>query len=357
MDTATPRAATRPGPPLTDGAAGLITRVEELSYELKIAQVMTPSPRTATPDMRMGELLELLRQARISGLPVVSHDRLVGVISLEDLVRAMSRQDLNAAVADYMTRDVITVKDTDPVVEALQLFTRTKVGRLPVVAGPGPAAHLGSEVAAGRLVGILTKGDITRGLLLALQRDYQAEEVRRYRASHLFEDIESNRTSLILRYTVKAQDFNHGGHASSRLKRALLRLGATPPIARRCGIAVYEAEMNLIIHAANGGFIRVEIEPHRILVKVVDDGPGIPDVDLALKPGYSTASEAVRELGFGAGMGLPNIQRCVDKLTIESGAGRGTRLEMKIYLPPAESLLEASRPAPEELTHDSASRD
>jgi anti-sigma regulatory factor (Ser/Thr protein kinase) len=241
------------------------------------------------------------------------------------------------------------------VVEALQLFTRTKVGRLPVLAGSGSAA--GGPAAPGRLVGILTKGDITRGLLRALQSDYQAEEVRRYRASHLFEDIESNRTSLILRYTVKAQDFTHGGFASSCLKRALLRLGATPQIARRCGIAVYEAEMNLIIHAANGGFIRAEVEPHRILVKVVDDGPGIPDVDLALKPGYSTAPEAVRELGFGAGMGLPNIQRCVDKLSIESGAGRGTRLEMKIYLPPAESLLESSRPAPEDATHDPARRD
>jgi anti-sigma regulatory factor (Ser/Thr protein kinase) len=112
--------------------------------------------------------------------------------------------------------------------------------------------------------------------------------------------------------------------------------------------------MNLVLHAVSGGFIRVEIEPHRILVKVVDDGPGIPDVALALKPGYSTASEAVRELGFGAGMGLPNIQRCVDKLSIESGAARGTRLEMKIYLQPAESLLETSRPAPEELEHDPA---
>jgi CBS domain-containing protein/anti-sigma regulatory factor (Ser/Thr protein kinase) len=349
--------ASRADEAVTDGAAGVITRVEELSYELKIAQVMTPNPHTATPDMRMGDLLDVLRRARISGLPVVGRAGLVGVVSLEDLVRAMSRLDLNAAVADYMTREVITVKDTDPVVEALQLFTRTRVGRLPVVAGQAAPDGPGAEAVSGSLVGILTKGDITRGLLRALQSDYQAEEVRRYRASHLFQDIESSRTSLILRYTIKAHDFEHGGYASSCLKRALLRLGAAPQIARRCGIAVYEAEMNLVIHATNGGFIRVEIEPHRILVKVVDDGPGIPDIERALKPGYSTASEAVRELGFGAGMGLPNIQRCVDKLAIESAPGKGTRLEMKLYLPPADSLRESNHPALQDQLHDTSRRD
>jgi CBS domain-containing protein/anti-sigma regulatory factor (Ser/Thr protein kinase) len=315
-------------PPITDSTAGQITRAEELAYELKIAEVMTTEPRVVAPTTRMVDLLEIMRLARISGMPVVKDGRLVGVVSLEDLVRAMSSGDVQGEVADYMTRQVISVKATDPVVEALQVFTRTRVGRLPVVN------------ADGGLAGILTKGDVTRGLLQALQREFQAEEVRRYRASHLFEDIESNRTSLILRYVVKPQDFAGGGYASSCLKRALLRLGASPPIARRCAIAVYEAEMNLIIHATGGGFIRAEIEPHRILVKVVDDGPGIPDVDQAMQPGYSTASAAVRELGFGAGMGLPNIKRCVDKLLVKSAPGTGTRLELTIYLQPEDSLRE-----------------
>ena len=97
----------------------------------------------------------------------------------------------------------------------------------------------------------------------------------RYRASHLFEDIISDRTSLILRYTIQKGDFTHGGTASSYIKRALLRLGANPQIARRCGIAAYEAEMNLIIHTTNGGMIRVEIEPHQITLEAYDDGPGI----------------------------------------------------------------------------------
>jgi len=168
--------------------------------------------------------------------------------------------------------------------------------------------------------------------LKALQSDYQAEEVRRYRASHLFEDIESERTSLILRYNIKAGDFTRGGSASSKIKRALTRMGASPQIARRCGIATYEAEMNLIIHSTDGGIIRVEIEPHQISIDVYDYGPGIKDVELAMRPGYSTATEKVRELGFGAGMGLVNISRCVDLMKLESQFGKGTRLRMKLYV-------------------------
>jgi anti-sigma regulatory factor (Ser/Thr protein kinase) len=159
-----------------------------------------------------------------------------------------------------------------------------------------------------------------------------------YRASHLFEDINSDRTSLILRYSIQQGDFTHGGAASGYIKRALLRLGASPQIARRCGIAIYEAEMNLIIHTTNGGVIRIEIEPHQITMEAYDDGPGIKDIDLAMRPGYSTATEAVRELGFGAGMGLVNISRCVDSMKLESTYGKGTRLRMKLFLQKMEGF-------------------
>jgi CBS domain-containing protein/anti-sigma regulatory factor (Ser/Thr protein kinase) len=315
---------------ITDGAAGLITRVEELAYELRIDEVMTADVKVVTPDLHMVEVLELFRQARISGAPVVSNESLVGVISIEDLIRCLRRGDLEAPVGSYMSTNLITVNSFDPVVEALKTFSQTRVGRLPV---------LDKE---GKLAGIITKGDITRGILSALERDYQVEEVRRYRASHLFEDIVSNRTSLILRYEIKPRDFTRGGEASSYIKRALLRLGANPQIARRCGIAIYEAEMNLIIHATNGGIIRVEIEPHLISMETIDDGPGIEDVEQAMKPGYSTATDDIRELGFGAGMGLTNIQRCVDEMILESSPGKGTRLGMKIHLHADETFRETS---------------
>jgi CBS domain-containing protein/anti-sigma regulatory factor (Ser/Thr protein kinase) len=315
---------------IDDRVAEEITRVEELSYEIKIGEVTTHNLISVSPHETMIQVVELFRHKRISGAPVIDDDHLVGIISMEDLIRCLLKSDTNSEVKKYMTSPPTVVKASDPVVEALKVFVNTHFGRLPVLDDEG------------NLYGILTKGDITMGLLRALQRDYQIEELRRYRASHLFEDIESDRSSLILRYQIKPHDFTNGGAASSNIKRALIRLGAAPMIARRVGIAVYEAEMNLIIHTTNGGVIRVEIEPHRISIDATDDGPGIEDVQQAMKPGYSTATEEIRELGFGAGMGLVNISRCVDNMILESTPGKGSRMRMKIYLN-EDSVGEASQ--------------
>lgn len=305
-----------------------ISRVEELAYDLKVDEVMTREPATVTPETQMSEVLELFRTKRISGAPVVENNILIGLISIEDLLRCLQKSDLEAETGKYMSTKLLTIRNTDPVIEALKKFVSSHFGRMPVVDSNG------------KLTGIITKGDITSGLLRAVQHEYHEEEVRRYRASHLFEDIESDRSSLILRYNIKQGDFLHGGAASSAIKRALIRLGANPQIARRTGIAVYEAEMNLIIHTTNGGIVRVEIEPKQISITISDDGPGIEDVNLAMRPGYSTATESVRELGFGAGMGLVNIQRCVDSMRLESVQGSGTNLRLKIFLPDQETVGE-----------------
>jgi len=311
----------RRGRPITDHDAHEINRVEELSYDLKTREVMTTELRTASPEMPISKVLDILRIHRISGVPVLAEGNLVGIISLEDIVRAMEKNDLSATTEQYMTRDVVTVASYDSIVKAIRTFTEKRLGRLPVV----DENH--------RLVGMITKGDITRGILVALQKDYKEEEVRRYRASHLFEDIISERTTLVLRYTIKAGDFTQGGKASSHIKRALIRLGADPQITRRCCIAVYEAEMNLIIHTTNGGILKLEVEPHRITMSTVDDGPGIPDTEQVFQPGYSTATEQVREMGFGAGMGLVNMKRCVDTIDLNSTVGEGTKLVMRIFIP------------------------
>jgi CBS domain-containing protein/anti-sigma regulatory factor (Ser/Thr protein kinase) len=311
---------------VTDEAAGHISRVEELSYELKIGDVMTRDVHTLTPDMEMIDALRLFRKYRISGAPVVADGEMIGIISIEDLLRAVEHCDLHVPVRDFMTTQLVTIHWYEPVVKALELFGRASVGRLPVVDENG------------KMLGLLTKGSITTGTLRALQKDFQEEEVRRYRASHLFQDIISDRTSLILRYHIEPRDFTHGGQASNHIKRALLRLGANAQLARRCGIAIYEAEMNLIIHTTSGGVIWVEIESDHITMATMDDGPGIPDVDLARRPGWSTATAEVREMGFGAGMGLKNIERCVDEMNLDSKVGEGTRLDMKIVFPPEETF-------------------
>jgi CBS domain-containing protein len=298
------------------------TKIQELIYELPIERVMKKNVVQVSPDTSMTELKEVLRVNRISGAPVVDEGRLVGVISIEDLIKALVEGDIQAPVRKRMTTQMVTVRQDESVIEAVKKFTQYKVGRLLVV----------NE--SGGLTGILTGGDITRGLLEAISLDYHAEEISRYRAKHIFEDIVSDQTSLILRYQVKAKDFKSGGRASSKLKRALDRLGAVPEVIRRVAISAYEAEMNLIIHADEGGEIIAELQPEVIRITTVDHGPGIPDVKEAMSPGFSTAPNWIRELGFGAGMGLANIKRCADFMKLESKAGSGTQLDIVIYLRP-----------------------
>jgi anti-sigma regulatory factor (Ser/Thr protein kinase) len=167
-------------------------------------------------------------------------------------------------------------------------------------------------------------------LLRELEVDYHEEEIHRYRASHIFEDIVADERALVFGYYVVGKDFNAAGEASSNLKTTLNRLGISPRVIRRVAVATYEAEMNLVIYT-NGGEIVAEVRPDRVRIEIMDNGPGIPDIEQAMQPGYSTAPEWVREMGFGAGMGLPNIKSCSDVMRLESTEGEGTRLEIIIY--------------------------
>ncbi len=134
-------------------------------------------------------------------------------------------------------------------------------------------------------------------------------------------------------YTIQAGDYDHGGAASRSLKEQLKQIGADPAVVRRAMIAAYEAEMNVVIHS-HGGVLKATLQNGQLDVEVTDIGPGIPDVAQAMKPGFSTASAQARELGFGAGMGLPNIHRNSDHFEIHSQPGTGTRLRFSIALKP-----------------------
>ena len=132
-----------------------------------------------------------------------------------------------------------------------------------------------------------------------------------------------------LEYKVYEADFVNAGAASSAIKKTLKQLNVSPQIVKRVVVALYEAEVNAIAHAY-GGTIYADIEPDKIILKVEDTGPGIPDIDWAMQEGNSTASPEVRNMGFGAGMGLPNIQKNVDKLNVQSTVGVGTTVEMEV---------------------------
>lgn len=132
-------------------------------------------------------------------------------------------------------------------------------------------------------------------------------------------------------YTVEREDFLRAGEASSAIKATLRKLGIDPDTVRRIAIASYEAEMNLVIHSL-GGQLTLAIDPDTVRLIAEDNGPGIEDIDLALQEGYSTASEKTRELGFGAGMGLPNMRKMSDGFDIASSPGQGTRVEMSFLI-------------------------
>lgn len=134
-----------------------------------------------------------------------------------------------------------------------------------------------------------------------------------------------------MRYTVDGSDFTTAGEASTAVKMKLKKLGIAPDIVRKVAIAMYEAEINMVIHAG-GGVAEVELESDKITIRLIDHGKGIPDVELAMREGYSTAPDAVRCLGFGAGMGLPNIKKYSDEMYIDTEVGRGTTVTIIINL-------------------------
>ena len=132
-------------------------------------------------------------------------------------------------------------------------------------------------------------------------------------------------------FTVDGENFVSAGQASVQVKKNLRELGLSPEVIRKVSIAMYEGEINMVIHA-NGGTADVDVYEDRVVITLDDRGPGIADVSLAMQEGYSTATDRVRSLGFGAGMGLPNMKRYTDDMSIETEVGFGTKITMTILL-------------------------
>ncbi len=293
-------------------------KIQELAYELKIENAMSGGVITVSPESTMAEVRNILRQQRISGLPVVEADRLVGMISMENLIKCLLAGGIENLVKDNMTKKFESLYSHEPLILAIRKFEKLRYGRFPVL-----------EQKTGNLAGILTKGDIIKCLLKKLEKEYHKEELQRYRASHIFEDLRSDETTILLKYNIKGGDYEVAGEQSGQLKVSLLRLGIHPVVTRRVTIASCEAEMNIILFT-EGGQLIASVGKDVIKVNSVDHGPGIADIEKAMQPGYSTAPDWVREMGFGAGMGLPNIKDCTDGMKIDTELGKGTNLEFVV---------------------------
>ena len=296
------------------------TKIQELTYELKVEDVMTRNVETVSSKMPVSSLRDILKNKRISGSPVIDDEELVGLISIEDFIKCLEQREMDALIEDKMTKNIKTLYADEPLVHAVMKFEKYGFGRFPVISRNDK-----------KLVGIITKSDIIKGVLKKLESVYHDEEERRYRASHIFNDIVADELFFKFQYFIEGKNFDKAGEAATGLKKTLYRLGISPEIVRRAAISTYEAEINIVAFT-KGGQIIAYLEPHQIRIVITDKGPGIPDIKKAMKPGYSTAPEWVRELGFGAGMGLPNIKKFTDKMTLRSEVGKGTRLVIIIKL-------------------------
>jgi CBS domain-containing protein/anti-sigma regulatory factor (Ser/Thr protein kinase) len=297
-----------------------IHKVQDLVYELKVRDAAVTDVLTVPPATMMSEVRSILRSRKITAAPVIENGKLLGIVSVEDYINWLTEGTEDCPVSKRMSRDLIVMYEDEPMVDAIKSFDKYRYYEFPVL-----------ERETDHLLGIITKFDVIVAVLRALDIDYYKKEISEYKRTHFFHDVNADETKLVFRYHIVGNDIKSGGEASSMLKRNLGYLGIHPDIIRRVAIAAYEAEMNLIIYGG-GGDIVATLNSSTILIDVSDNGPGIPDVEQAMKPGFSTASDWVRELGFGAGMGLPNIKNCSEHFDIQSTVGKGTRLRITIPL-------------------------
>lgn len=295
----------------TDQASPIIT---ELIYRLKVRDVMTTTIYTKPPNSPMREAQEVMKANGITGIPVVENERLVGIVSMDDVIRALDEGLIDSPIHQYMSRNVIVLEDDMPLSFGISYLEKYHFGRFPVLN------------AGKKLIGIITSRDIIIALLLAINK-----EVERYESR--IPQSETRGEGFRLEYATRQFDFENAGRLSTETKKQLKTRGLQPKLMRRVAVACYELEMNQVVHS-HGGTVRVTFDPEiaAIEIKAIDRGPGIPDVEQALTEGYSTATEWVRSLGFGAGMGLPNTQRVTDEFSIESSP-KGTIVRATIHIP------------------------
>lgn len=306
---------------LNAGEARRVSVAQVLVYELRVRDAMSKPPVTAAPTDSLRKIQDVMKTRRISGVPITQGDALLGIVSIEDIINALDRGHINESAENHMARNVVTLRDHFSLVRAVAEFDRHEFGRFPVLDG------------SDRLVGIITRGDITGCLMQHLER--RAEEaLAQEAAARAQRTADTAADRVVVRAHVRTGDYDSAGRISQRMRQVLRDRGIEPEIRRRAAVVAYEAETNIIIHSL-GGHVIATIDPDKVVIEAIDAGPGIENVDQAMQEGWSTAGRLPRELGFGAGMGLPNIKRCSDRLDIASDNERGTRLRSVIYLRPA----------------------
>ena len=290
--------------------------VLELIQSHKIAEIMSRNVVSVTPDLTMREVKKMMKEKGISGMPVISKKRLIGIISVEDLLNALEDGLMDEQVQKHMSKNPVILEEQMPVSFAIDYFNNYSFNRFPVL-----NEHK-------ELVGMLTGRDIITHMISVMNREISRLEELARNGSH------TEIGNVIRRHAVVQNDFKNAGKASSEIKALLLEHGVERKTIRAAATAIYELEINQVVHSLGGEIIcRISDEHVEILAR--DRGPGIKDIELALSEGFSTATDWIRSMGFGAGMGLPNIRRVADEFQIKSSEA-GTEIRVIINLPAAD---------------------
>lgn len=300
-------------------------QLQGLVSNVKVKEFMTTPVVTLSGTCTISEAKEIMRKKRISGVPIVDdEEKLVGIISIEDIIISLQNSTMEDPINKHMTRNVISVKEDDYVSSLIDLFSVHTYHRLPVV-------NHDKEV-----LGVITKGDLGIGLSHHLLHSIEAIYHHNQRRKALLaldvkeKDINFCMEDKYFFYHIKSPDMDQAGKGSLFFKNFITRHSIPDDIIKRASISLYEAEVNVVIHACGKGNIRAYVTDDTLFIFVGDEGPGIADVDQAMQEGFSTASDEVREYGFGAGMGLSNMSQFSDKLIIISDSN-GTKVEMMFY--------------------------
>ena len=287
----------------------------ELLYKLRVRDVMAKDLVTIGRDATMRELKELLKARGVTGVPVVEGRRMFGVVSVEDVIQALESGGMGDPVSKYMESNVVTVEEDMPLSIVMSYFTKYNYRRFPVLN------------AQNEPVGMITARSISTKLLVELFRELARIE------NQFTLPVDESATCYFKTFRVNRADFENAGKVATEIKNTLRKRGVDAKTVRRVAIAAYELEINIVVHS-NGGTLTFRVDEEEIQIIAKDTGPGIKDLDLALKEGWTTANEWVKSLGFGAGMGLPNARRVSDHFHIASEPGVGTTVTIRDDLPP-----------------------
>jgi CBS domain-containing protein/anti-sigma regulatory factor (Ser/Thr protein kinase) len=291
------------------------TVILDLIYSLKIKDVMFTNLTTVTKETTLREIQHLMKKQQITGVPIVQGKRLIGLISMDDIMKALDLGYIEEPCKKYMTSNITILEDDMPISFAINYFDKFSYHRFPVI-------NKEKE-----LVGMITSRDITATLLVEINKEIEALE----KANAL--SISKDATQIegeVKSHTIIKLDFEKAGYASTQVRKKLKNANIPNNIIRRAAIASYELEINIVVHS-NGGELVTIFTPEKLTLIAQDKGPGIKDIEKALTPGWSTATDWIRSLGFGAGMGLPNVRNVCDDFSIKSSE-KGTRAECTIYL-------------------------